>query len=84
MVLPQAVVQQAELQEGGAVVVAQPGGGRQVLDGFLRVPHPDVALCTQLPRFGIPGGDLKRRASVFYFILTKTEYQEWVETMVSR
>lgn len=60
VVLSLAVVQHAELQEGGAVVVAQPRGRRQILDGFLRIPHPDVTFCAELPRLGIPGGDLKR------------------------
>lgn len=59
VVLSLAVVQHAELQEGGAVVVAQPRGRRQILDGFLRIPHSDVTFCAELPRLGVPGGDLK-------------------------
>lgn len=58
MVLSQGVVQHAELQEGGAVVVAQPCGWCQILDGLLRVPQSDVAFRTELPRFWIPGRDL--------------------------
>lgn len=54
-----AVVEQTELQESGAVIVAQPRGRRQILDGLLRVAHPDVALCAELPQFGIPGRNLK-------------------------
>lgn len=60
MVLAEAVVQQAELEEGGTVVVAEPRGRRQVLDGFLWVSHSDVALGTELPRLGIPGRDLRK------------------------
>ena len=56
--LSQAVVQGAQLEEGGAVVVAEPRGGGQVLDGLLGVPQPDVAVGPQLPRLGVPGGDL--------------------------
>ena len=55
MVLSEAVVEQTELQEGRAVVVAQPCCGREILDGFLRFPHPDVAFCAKLPRLRIPG-----------------------------
>lgn len=60
MVLSEAVVQRAELQEGGAVVVAQPRGRRQILDGLLWVPDPDVAFGAKLPRLRIPGRDLKK------------------------
>lgn len=49
MVLSEAVVQHAQLQEGRAVVVAQPRGRRQILDGFLRISHSDVTFCTKLP-----------------------------------
>lgn len=59
MVFSLAVVEQTELQESGAVIVAQPRGRRQILDGLLRVAHPDVALCAELPQFGIPGRNLK-------------------------
>ena len=58
--IPEAVVQQAELQEGGAVVVAEPRGRRQIQDGFLWIAHPDVTLCTELPGLRIPRRDLRR------------------------
>lgn len=43
------VVEQTELQESSAIIVAQPCGWRQILDGFLRVAHPDVTLCAEFP-----------------------------------
>lgn len=49
VVLSEVVVKQTKLQEGGAVVIAQPCGRRQILDGFLRIPHSDVALGAKLP-----------------------------------
>lgn len=59
MVVAEAVVQLAELQKGGAVVVAKPRRRREILDGFLWISHPDVALCTELPRLRIPRRDLE-------------------------
>lgn len=59
-----AVVEQTELQESGAVVVAQPRGWRQILDGLLRVAHSHVTLCAELPRFGIPGGNLEAHSNL--------------------
>lgn len=64
VVVPEAVVQHAELQEGGAVVIAQPRGRGQVLDGLLRVPHAHVAFRTKLPRVWIPGRDLEKQQNV--------------------
>lgn len=66
MVIPQAVVQRAELQEGGAVVVSQPGGRRQVLDGFLRVSQSDVTIGAELPRLRIPRRDLRSGWQLLY------------------
>lgn len=59
-VLSLAVVEQTELQESGAVIVAQPRGRRQILDGLLRVAHPDVTLCAELQQFRVPGRNLKQ------------------------
>lgn len=59
--LSEGVVQHAELQEGGAVVIAQPCGWCQILDGLLWVPHSDVAFRTKLPWFWIPGRDLEKQ-----------------------
>lgn len=49
MVLSEAVVKHAELQVGGAVVVAQLRGRRKILDGLLRVAHSDETLRPKLP-----------------------------------
>lgn len=59
MVVAEAVMQLAELQKGGAVVVAKPRRRREILDGFLWISHPDVALCAELPRLRIPRRDLE-------------------------
>lgn len=65
MVFSEAVVQHAELQEGSAVVVAEPRGWRQVLDGFLRVSHSDVTFCAKLPRLRIPRRDLQKDGNFY-------------------
>lgn len=59
MVFSLAIVEQTELQESSTVVVAQPRGRRQILDGLLRVAHSYVTLCAEFPRFRIPRGNLQ-------------------------
>lgn len=58
--LSQAIMQGAELEEGSSVVVPQPGGGGQVLDGLPRVSQTNVAFSPELPRLRVPGGELER------------------------
>lgn len=64
VVFPKTVVEHTELQEGGAVIIAKPRRRCKILDGFLRVTHPNVTLCTELPWLGIPGRDLKRHCNL--------------------
>lgn len=56
--LSQAVMQTAQLQEGGPVVVAELGGGVQVLDGLAGLPQLNEAGSAQLPRIRVPGRQL--------------------------
>lgn len=54
-------MQGAELEEGSSVVVPQPGGGSQVLDGLPGVSQADVAFSPELPSLRVPGGELRRK-----------------------
>lgn len=57
--LPQVIVELAELQESRPVVVTQLGGWLEVQDGLVEVPEEQVALRTQLFGFWVPRGNLK-------------------------
>lgn len=54
-------MQGTELEEGSSVVIPQPGGGSQVLNGLPGVSQVDVTFSPELQRLRVPGGQLLKK-----------------------